>query len=163
MESFKEYLQNIDILSIEPSMKVNGNSRFTTLLGKILSIICILTICIMSLIILVDVLARKNYIIIYNVDNREIPVVQLNTSQITLLITDAMGREIDQYDRYYNLMVKFWKIDFPKIYNNITNQYERSTMPKTTITDIPLRKCSELKYKRFSYIYEIFSRVHRFF
>ncbi len=146
----KGYFDKIDILSIQPSIKVKGNSRFTTILGKILSLISILSIIIMSMIIIIDVFIRKSYSMIYNTDSREVPSIKINETQIFLLLVDARGKELDEYDRYFNFMVKFWDIQFPK--------EKKSYVPIIKIMDLPLRNCSDLKYKQFSSVYETLSK-----
>jgi len=160
MVAFNEILNHIDILSFKPEMKVNGNSRFITKLGKSISLICLVGIIILSFSIILKVFTRKTYSIIYNMDNREIPSVKLNETQIALILTDALGLEIKEHDRYFNFMAKFWKIEFQSNYlQNTTNLSVESYLPKSTIIDLPLKNCSKLNFTKFAPFYNSISRA----
>ncbi len=155
-----EVLDNIDILSFQPEMKVKGRSRFITTFGKLISFCCIILILVLSVLITIDVITRKGFSVIYNLDNREIPSIKINQSQIALLLIDALGNEITEHDRYFNFMVKFWKVEVPNNYSQNTNDYKQTYLPRNIVTDLPLRNCSRMNYTKFSSFYETFSKVY---
>lgn len=111
----------VDILSFPPEMKIKGHSRFTTNLGILFSMICMMTILIISSSIIIDVFSRKKFSLIYNLDNRETPKVKLNETQTALILFDALGNELLEHERYYNFMVKYWRIEVPNNYFSQTN------------------------------------------
>jgi len=153
-----DILNQIDILSFQPEIKINGNSRFITLLGKLISLICIITIIIISFSIILEVLTRENYTIIYNMDNRERPIVKLNESQLGFVLTDAVGQEIKEYDRYFNFLAKFWKFELINNDQQNTSPGMDTIFTKYNITDLPLRKCSNLNFTQFTSFYNGISR-----
>jgi len=155
-----ELLNYLDILSFKPEMKINGYSRFTTNFGKGISLISLLSIIIFSCFIIMDVLTRKTYTIIYNLDNREIPNVKINMSQIALVLLNPTGNEIIEHDRYFNFLVKYWEIQIPNNYQQNTSDYKQTFLPKNIIVDLPLKNCSSLHYTKFSSFYETFSKVY---
>jgi len=159
MAALQDFLNFIDILSFQPKTKIKGNTRFITNLGNLFSLICIITIIIISFSIILEVLTRQNYTIIYNMDNREKPTVQINDSQIALIITDPLGQEIKDYDRYFNFMAKFWKIEFELNNTQNTNESIDLYFTKTNITDVPLTKCQNLKFAKFSSYYSSITRA----
>jgi hypothetical protein len=61
----------------------------------------------MSIFITMDVINRRNFSVIYNLDKREIPSRKINESKIGLLIIDLLGNEIVEYDCYINFVAKF--------------------------------------------------------
>jgi len=93
-------------------------------------------------------------------DNREIPSIKINESQIALLLIDAVGNEITEHDRYFNFMVNFWKVEIPSDYSQNITDYKQNYLPRNIITDLPLRNCSSLNYSKFSSFYETFSKVY---
>jgi len=149
-----------DIISFKSDMKIKGNSRFITNLGKGVSVMCLLSILILSCFIILDVLTRKTYKIIYSLDSREIPNVKINESQIALVLLDATGNEINEHYCYFNFLVKFWKIEIPNNYQQDTSDYKQTFLPKNTIINLPLKNCSSLNYTKFSPFYETFSKVY---
>lgn len=54
-------------------------------------------------------------------DNRERPSVKIDDSQISLLLMDAVGSDFEEYDRYFNYLVKFWEVYF------VTNQNKNAS------------------------------------
>ncbi len=160
MSSINEYLNYLDILSFSPKMKIKGNTRFVTNLGKILSIMCILSILTISFKTIMDVLYRKYFTIVYNLDNREIPKIQINESQIAINLLDPLGREIQEHDRVFFFTAKFLKIEIPNNYSQTTNDYVQTYLPRNTIIDLPLRNCSYFEYTKFPKFYETFSKVY---
>jgi len=148
-----EILNHVDILSFKPELKINGNSRFITKLGKLISLICIFTIMILSFSIIWEVLTRQTYSIIYNLDNRQRPSVRINDSQIALILTDATGQEISEHDRYFNFMAKFWKFDFQTNYQQNSSLSMNKIFTKYNSTDLPLKKCTSLNFTKFTSFY----------
>ncbi len=157
---FYEVLDAIDIISSKPEIKVKGKSRFVTTFGKIISFLCIIVIMGFSIFILLDVIKRQSLSVLYNLDNRNIPSIKINESQIALLLVDALGNEITEHDRYYNFMVKFWKVEVPKNYSQNTTDFKQNYLPKIIVRDLPLRKCSSLHYLKFSDYYESYSKLY---
>jgi len=155
-----ELMNFFDIISFKPDMKINGNSRYITNLGKGVSIMCLFSIIILSGFIILDVLTRKTYTIITSLDSREIPNIKINQSQIAMVLIDATGNEFNEYNRYFNFMVKFWKIEIPNNYQQNTSDYKQTFLPKNTIINLPLKNCSSLNYTKFSSFYETFSKVY---
>lgn len=92
MATFQEFINFLDILSFKPELKIKGNSRFVTNLGKIFSLICINTILIISFFIVLDAITRKSFSIIYNLDSREIPKIKHHESQIALFLLDPIEK-----------------------------------------------------------------------
>jgi len=158
--AISEWINYLDILSFKPELKINGNSRFITNLGKSVSVICLVSIIILSSMTVFDVFSRKIYTIIYNLDNREIPRININESQIALALVDPLGKEINDFDRYFNFMVKFWKIEVNLNFNENTTNYQQTYIPKNTILDMPLKNCSSLNYSKFSDFYQTFSKTY---
>lgn len=160
MVALQEIFNHIDILSIKPEIKINGNSRFITKLGKLISFFCIITIMIISFSIIWEVLTRQTYSIIYNLDNRQRPSVRINDSQIALILTDATGQEISEHDRYFNFMAKFWKVYFET--NDTQNSIGLSDTAfiKYNITDLPLKKCSSFNFNKFTGFYNRISGAY---
>jgi len=110
-----------------------------------------------------DVITRQSFSVIYNLDNREIPSIKINESQLFLLLIDPLGNEITEHERYFNFMVKFWKIEIPSEYSqntNNTSDKKGTSLNKIIIEDLPLRNCSSLNYSKFSSIYETFSKIY---
>jgi len=160
MVAKKDFLKFIDILSFQPEIKINGNTRFVTKLGKSISLICIVTLVLISSSIILEVLTRNNYTIINNMDNRERPSVKLNESQLGFILTDAVGQEIKEYDRYFNFMAKFWKVYFET--NDTQNSIGLSDTAfiKYNITDLPLKKCSSFNFNKFTGFYNRISGAY---
>jgi len=159
-ECFSQILDYIDILSFKPQLKINGQSRYITPFGKIINFVCIIIIFVLSIFITMDLISRQSFSVIYNLDNRELPSIKINESQIALLLIDALGNEITEHDRYFNFMVKFWKVEIPSDYSQNTTDYKQTYLPRNIITDLPLRNCSSLNYSKFSPFYETFSKVY---
>jgi len=112
------------------------------------------------MLITIDVITRQSFSVIYNLDNRQTPSIKINESQIALLIVDSLGNEITEHDRYFNFMVKFWKVEIPSDYSQNTTDYKQTYLPRNIITDLTLRNCSSLNYSKFSPFYETFSKVY---
>jgi len=154
MAALYEFINFLDILSFKPELKVKGNSRFVTNLSKTVSLICISSIIIISFFIILDVFMRKTHTIIYNLDSREIPKIKFQDSPIALFLLDAMGKELNQPDRYFNFLVKFWNVEILNNNYQNTTDYKKWFTPKTTIIDLPLKNCSDLNLSKFKTYYE---------
>ena len=109
---------------------------------------------------IIDVFSRTKFTIIYNLDNRETPNVNLKDQQIALILIDALGREIEDYERVFNFNVKHRKIEIPTDFTSNKTDYSKY-MPKNTIIDIPLRNCTEMNLPRFKEFYTAFSTVYK--
>jgi len=158
---FQSFLKSLDILSSKPVMRVNGNQRFTTNFGLVLSLICIITIIALSLFIIIDVVSRNNFNMIYNLDSRQFSRVKVNETQTALLLFDAVGNEISEHNRYFNFLVKFWNITVPEkadFDNNINNQ---SISPTYKIFDIPLKNCSQMNYPKLNHLFINLAKAYK--
>jgi len=160
MVSFYQYLNFLDILSFKPELKIKGNSRFITNLGKTVSLICILSIIIMSFFIVLDVITRKTYTIIYNLDSRGIPRISYNESQIAMFLLDPLGGELTEPDRYFNILAKFWNVEINNNYDQNTTESKQSLLPKTTIIDLPVKNCSTLNFPKFASFYKSLPKIY---
>jgi len=154
-----EWINYLDLISYKPEFKIDGNSRFITKFGKSVNLICIFTILIMSIIIMMDVLTRKTYTNIYNLDNREFTHVNISQSQIALVLMDALGNDIIEPHRYFNFLVKYWKVETPKNYTQNTTDYRQSYSAKSTIIDLPVKNCSYMNYTKFEGFYDVLSKT----
>ena len=157
------FIKFFDILGSKPELKINGNSRYITNIGILMGLISVFFTLILSISYILDVFSRTKFSIIYNFVNRIQPNVKLNKNQISLLLIDALGREIIDYDRVFNFNVKFWKIQVPK---NTTATSTNSTnvtnfIPVNTIIDLPLRNCSDVNYTFYNNFYVLFSKIYK--
>jgi len=150
--NFDSLIKSFDILSSKPLMKINGSPRFTTNFGIALSFICIFTILGLSLFIIIDVISRNNFTMIYNLDSRELSKVKVNETQTALLLLDSVGNELQEYDRYFNFLVKFWNITVPDR-TKFANSTKQNLLPIHNIMDLPLKNCSKMNYKKFNSFY----------
>ena len=160
MEEIKDIFNYFDILSYKPEIKVKGNTRFITNIGIITGFISIFTILILSFIITSDVFSRMKFSLIYNLDNTETPIINLIQSQIALLILDPLGNEIENSERVFNFNVKYLKIEIDQNYTT-SNSDVKKHLPKSTVFDIPLKKCSEIKHDVFPEFYYTFSIAYK--
>ena len=160
MVEYGEFIQNLDILGYKPHIKVKGRSRYSTKFGILIGILTIITIIILTIILTIDVFSRSKYTIIYNLDSKIKPNVNLNDTQIALLLLDALGNEIQDYEKIFNFNVKYWKIEIPSDFSGNTTDYSKY-LPKNVIIDIPLINCSYSNFKKFQDFYIRFSKVYK--
>jgi len=156
-----ELLKNLDLLSCAPEIKINGNSRFTTKFGIITSLLSLIIILIFAVSTIINVLSRKKLTVVYNLDNRETPIININSTQPALLILDAMGGEIENFDRYYSIMVKYLKVEIPNNYSeNNSTEYIKNIKPKGYIYDVPIINCKKMKFSKFQLFYTNLAKVY---
>ncbi len=151
-----------DILSVTPEIKVNGNSRFVTKFGILTSFLCIFVIIIFIFFTFIDVLSRSKFSVVYNLDNREIPILSFYQSQIAILLTDPFGKEIEEFDRYFTFAAKYAKINIPTNYTSETSEeYINNMKPTGEILDIPIKSCKNMVFNKFSNFFMTFANSYK--
>ena len=142
MSSFINYFDNI---SIRPELKINGNSRYYTGLGIFIGISAIFTSIILSSIFINDVLSRMKINMIYNLDNKIHPVIDMSLNLFGFTLTDSFGNEQEDYSRIFEFQVKYFKYTFPSEDINSGEIDLKVSKPTVDVTDIPLKNCTEIK------------------
>lgn len=158
---FYDTFSYCDILSEKPEIKIKGRSRFVNYFGIILGTICITLVTALSLIFITEVFSRTKFNLVYNLDNKMSPIIDIKNRQFALLLMDPLGNEFLDQTRLFSLSPKFIKIEITtKFQANYTSEYN-AYAAKGSYIDIPLKSCSNLPITQFKEFYKTFSALYK--
>ena len=129
-----------NLFSQSPALKINGESRATSIFGSIIGfLICSILIGATS-IILNDFFARLNFTLNSYTDNSAIPDIKLKNFKIGFILSDLMGKEFPDAERLFTISAMYWDIFIPKFTSNQTKQ-----MSIVSYEPIPTIKCNQYR------------------
>jgi hypothetical protein len=116
--------------------------------------------------------SQKKFTVIFNLDNREFPVIPLNNSQTALVLIYPMGKEIEEFDQYFTFRSGLIKIEVPKNYSNNSNfnsknqtekedVYIEQMQPKGFVFEFAIKSCRKMSFKKFPEFYYSLARVYK--
>ena len=142
-------LSFLDQFSTTPGVKINGQKKYFTNFGLIISFITIVTIFALSIYYSFICLTRKYYKILERMDNNIIPNSKIFENKISFTLIDPFGNEYEDPDRLFEIDAKFW--DFNKVIG-------KKIIP--SISDIPITNCTihenppfEINFQRLNKLY----------
>jgi hypothetical protein len=121
----------LDILTTNPSLKINNSNSFHTIFGMLISIITILSITANFIYFTHTSFLRTNYQILERVENNLIPSLNLKENKISFTLLDALGTEFKESDRLFSLDAKFWEMNY---YGEKGNSVDIKPIPLTNCT-----------------------------
>jgi hypothetical protein len=124
----------IDFLGKKPSMLFNGSKIHKTFLGAFLSLLTILISSISCFYFVYLMLSRTTYNVIVSDEYNEKPFKNLTNVAISLIVSDSIGRKINNSERYFGIKAKY--LSSKALYdNNGIISYSLK------YTDVVLEKC----------------------
>ena len=145
-------LSFLDQFSTTPGLKINGQKKYYTNFGLIISFITIVTIFALSIYYSFICLTRKYYKILERMDNNIIPNSKIFENKISFTIIDPVGNEYEDPDRLFTIDAKFWELNPSSKEDNIVNP--------PIISEIPLTNCTiyenppfEIDFQRLNKLY----------
>ena len=131
-------MKSIDFLSEKPELYINGNTRFQTASGGILSVMTCLLIVAAALNFTVELLSYKNSSIIYNQIPSEEVNLDLSKFPFIIMLQDQSFKPIEDEERLYEASVNMWYA-YPDDSTGITTM-------ATHYEDVEIERCDLNKH-----------------
>jgi len=131
----QKLLKFFNLFSQKPSLRINGEIRPASIFGSIIGFFSILSTVPVIFYLLFEYFSRLNFTINSHTDNMIRPEIDLKKFKLGFALTDAMGREIPDADRLFQMFSKFWDLYVPEPGSNRSHSVK--------VQDVNFIKCNE--------------------